>query len=815
MSLFDGATILGKYRVVRLIGQGGMGRVWLAEETSFGNRAVALKEPRADIPAAEADEVLRRYQQEVQVYALLQKVGAPHIVPVYTVEPYAGTMLLSMSYMAGGDGDALIRSQPGGVDPARALEIIRPVLAGLRAAHQHPMEIVHRDIKPSNLLLDAEGSAFLADFGLAQLAGMSGRSQVATARPHPGTPLYMAPEQESSTRSLTPAADVYAIGCVLFELLTGKRYRRVRPGTTASSLRADVSPALDALLARCLAEDPFDRYEDAGALLKALEGVQLDAPSPISAPTPVSAPAPVSVQSTAAAPARAAVDEKAASNPAPVPASATPSAAALTPQPPRRVNWKWAGIATAVILVLAVALAATQLPGWLGAVNSPPPVTPSPPAADGGTFPTPTALQATPTEAPAAATVTPAAATPVAAPTAEVAVEAAGELNAACSATLTLWVTDELAPVVRTAAEQFTASVGACIDVVPKAYGDIHDDFQSAGQNVTQSVTQSSTRPDIVFGAHDWLGGMVGSAAVTAVSLGDKASNFEPEGVEACNYAGTLYCLPVLIENVAFLINPELVPEAPATWEEVKNLSLQLIDGGLKYGFLIQEGDPYHFYPIQTAFGGYVFGKDAAGNWDRGNIGVGNAGSTAAFQWLDKMYELGALNRGEGVTYDQMETAFQVGDAAMIIGGPWMLAGLRNAGAPYKVAPLPAGPEGQAKPFLSIQGFMISATSAHPDLAQLFLEEYIATDAIMAALVADSSIPRSSAWRTANVEMDEDRKAFAIAATGSDPVPNIPEMAMVWGSLGEALTMISAGSATPEEAAAYAQTMVEQAVLGQ
>jgi maltose-binding protein MalE len=783
---------------------------------------VALKEPRADIPAAEAGEVLRRYQQEVEVYALLQKVGAPHIVPVYTVEPYDGTMLLSMAYMAGGDGDALIRSQPGGVDPARALALIRPVLAGLRAAHQHPMEIVHRDIKPSNLLLDAEGSAFLADFGLAQLAGMSGRSQVATARPHPGTPLYMAPEQESSTRSLTPAADVYAIGCVLFELLTGKRYRRVRPGTTASSLRAALPPALDSLLARCLAEDPFDRYEDAGALLKALEGVQLDAPSPMPAPTPVSAPAPVSVQSAAAAPARAEADDKAASNPTPTaPAPASPALApvtapvtASTPQPQRRVNWKWAGIATAVILVLGVALAATQLPGWLGAISTPPPATPSPPATVGGAFPTPTAPQATPTEPPAAATATLPAAAPQAAAEA-VAVEAAGDPNATCSSTLTVWVTDELAPVVRTAAEQFYAGTGACIDVVPKAYGDIHDDFQSAGQNVTQSVTQSSARPDIVFGAHDWLGGMVGSEAVAVVSLGDKASNFEPEGVEACNYAGTLYCLPVLIENVALFINPDLVPEAPATWDEVKNLSLQLIDSGLKYGFLIQDGDPYHFYPIQTAFGGYVFGQDSAGNWDRGDIGVGNAGSTAAFQWLDQMYDAGALDRGENLTYEQVAAAFQNGDAAMIIGGPWMLADLRGAGAPYKVTPLPAGPEGQAKPFLSIQGFMISATSAYPELAQLFLEKYIATDANMAALVADSSIPRSSAWRNANVEMDEDRKAFAIAATGSDPVPNIPEMATVWGSLGEALTMISAGSATPEEAAAYAQTTVEQAVLGQ
>lgn len=242
---------------------------------------------------------------------------------------------------------------------------------------------------------------------------------------------------------------------------------------------------------------------------------------------------------------------------------------------------------------------------------------------------------------------------------------------------------------------------------------------------------------------------------------------------------------------------------------------MQLTDVGLKYGFLIQEGDPYHSTRSTRVPGGYVFGKDTAGNWDRCAYRRRqrrfDRGLSAS--WLEPMYDVGALDRGENVTYDAVAAAFQSGDAATIIGGPWMLAGLRSADAPYKVAPLPAGPEGQAKPFLSIQGFMISAMSASRQLAQLFLEEYIATDAIMAALTTASSIPCSSAWRNANVEMDADRKAFAIAATG-DPIPNIPEMAMV-STLGEALTMISVGSATPEEAAAYAQTTVEQAVLGQ
>lgn len=277
MVIAPGTFILNKYRILKLIGEGGSGRVWLAEEVTFSNRQVAIKAPHTDLPASDLADLQRCYQQELKVNALLEATGAPNLVRALTVEPVDGSSLLVMTYMAGGDIAALLRQQSAPLTIEHTVAIIQDILRPLQAAHEHPLGIVHRDIKPQNILLDANGKAHLADFGLAQLAGVSGRSQL-SVRTHPGSPLYMAPEQAQSTDYLTPAADIYALGCVWFELLTGKPYKRVRPGTLVSSLRADIPPWLDQVLSKILAEDPFDRYEDAGVLASALNAVQTATP---------------------------------------------------------------------------------------------------------------------------------------------------------------------------------------------------------------------------------------------------------------------------------------------------------------------------------------------------------------------------------------------------------------------------------------------------------------------------------------------------------------------------------------------------------
>jgi eukaryotic-like serine/threonine-protein kinase len=270
MSITPGMTLLNKYQIREPIGEGGMARVWLAEEIAFGRRLVALKEPRADLPPVDQDDVQRRFHQEVTVCAALEGAKAQHIVRTFTAEPYEKNLLLVMAYMPGKDLAHRIAAHKDGMPIDEVVAIGRALLTALQAAHEHPMEIVHRDLKPSNVLFDENGIAHLADFGLAQIAGHSGRSQLKGGA-HPGSPLYMAPEQASSTGYLLPAADIFALGCILFEMVTGKRYKRMRPGTRASQTKDDVPSWLDDLLVRALVEDPFDRYESAGEMLAALQ----------------------------------------------------------------------------------------------------------------------------------------------------------------------------------------------------------------------------------------------------------------------------------------------------------------------------------------------------------------------------------------------------------------------------------------------------------------------------------------------------------------------------------------------------------------
>ena len=243
--------------------------MWLAEEPNFGNRQVPIKEPHSGLGSTHAREIQERFQREVKISAALKKADTPHVVRAITAEPYEDGLLLVLDYMPGGDLEQHIAAHPEGLPLAEALAIAQDILTALSAVHENRMDIVHRDIKPTNILFDAGGRAYLGDFGLAQVAGWSaGRSQM-MGGPQPGTPLYMAPEQATNMGYLTPTADIFAFGCVLFEMLTGQKYKRYQPGTRPGSLRADVPDWLDTLLAKAVMENQWERWQNGGEMLAA------------------------------------------------------------------------------------------------------------------------------------------------------------------------------------------------------------------------------------------------------------------------------------------------------------------------------------------------------------------------------------------------------------------------------------------------------------------------------------------------------------------------------------------------------------------
>ena len=376
------------------------------------------------------------------------------------------------------------------------------------------------------------------------------------------------------------------------------------------------------------------------------------------------------------------------------------------------------------------------------------------------------------------------------------------EAQAATEGSLTIWADESRVEVLVELEDAFEAETGVQMNIIEKDFGSIRDDLKVRGP--------AGQGPDILIGAHDWLGELVASGMLAEVALGSKASDFEQAAVNAFSYDGKLYGMPYAVENVAFIYNTDLVPEAPTTWDEVKELSQELVDGGNRFGFLIQENDPYHFYPIQTAFGGYVFGTNDDGSWNPQDVGIDSEGSIAAFEWLDSMYEDGLLSRGSAINYDLLNTAFQNGDAAMMIGGPWTLTDLRASGVPYAIGAIPEGTQG-GMPFLGVQGFMISAFSPNQLLAQTFLQEYLATPETMYALYEANLRP--SAFIPANEQIeDEDLAAFAAVGSNGQPMPNIPEMSAVWSSWGDAMQLISQGSEKPEAALTNAAAQIRTAI---
>jgi len=272
--------LLDKYHIEKTLGQGAFGEVYLVTHRVLGvARAVkVLKRDTPGLGSRDYSEAQARFQLEAQLGARLNTpLAHPHLLQVFDCILSEEISLLEMEYAAGGSLAARLQAERDAsqlMPIEAALQIALEVAGGLAALHAKDM--IHRDLKPANILFDEQGHARLADLGLAQVpGGPSLRSQLSEPQPHPGTPGYMSPEQESSGKPLKPPSDVYALGLVLFEMLTGKFYYNLRPGTRAASLRAELPASVDDLLARMLAENYRERVWDgaeAAGLLRAALG---------------------------------------------------------------------------------------------------------------------------------------------------------------------------------------------------------------------------------------------------------------------------------------------------------------------------------------------------------------------------------------------------------------------------------------------------------------------------------------------------------------------------------------------------------------
>jgi serine/threonine protein kinase len=275
-----------RYRIERVIGEGAFGRVYLAMDNRL-RRNVAVKELLASRNTTDRETYARyldRFQREARATGTIQQ---PNVVTVYDLHvDDAGNNYLVMEYVDGTNLRDLL-AQVGTLPPARAVAIGIDVARALEAVHEQ--EIVHRDLKPANIMITRRGVAKLMDFGIAQVGHESLRTQVASG--HPGTPMYMSPEQSTGYGYIDGRSDLYSLGLVLYEMLVGEAFvkRRLPIGTA----RPDLPPGLVAVVDRLLQKDAAARYQSAGEVVQALTEVgrtlgvpTRDTPQSTAAPPP-------------------------------------------------------------------------------------------------------------------------------------------------------------------------------------------------------------------------------------------------------------------------------------------------------------------------------------------------------------------------------------------------------------------------------------------------------------------------------------------------------------------------------------------------
>ncbi len=315
--------VIGSYEVQARIGTGGMGSVWRGLDVML-DRPVAIKALRADI--ASNPQAVERFRQEARILA---RFLHPHIATLYALLRDGDDFFMVMEYVEGETFEELLRRERALV-PAHAVPLVRQALDGIEQAHHHG--VIHRDIKPANLILTPGGTVKVMDFGIARLRG----SQRMT-RTHftIGTAAYMAPEQIRSL-DLDARADVYAIGVLLYELLTGRvpfksessfevmQAHLQTPPPPPSEFVPDLPDDLEQIILRTLAKKPDDRFPSAAALHEALDALDLpDPPYDLTAPTLVEAPVPTEKVTNADTP-----------TPPPEAAAPTPPSETAAPTPP-------------------------------------------------------------------------------------------------------------------------------------------------------------------------------------------------------------------------------------------------------------------------------------------------------------------------------------------------------------------------------------------------------------------------------------------------------------------------------------------------
>lgn len=367
-----------------------------------------------------------------------------------------------------------------------------------------------------------------------------------------------------------------------------------------------------------------------------------------------------------------------------------------------------------------------------------------------------------------------------------------GGASSASGNNLIIWADQKKADSLTEFAKKWGEQQGITVKVQTVA-NDLQSNFIAANQ--------AGNGPDVVLGAHDWIGNLVQNGSILPIALSAEArANYTDIALRAVTYEGQTYAAPYAVECVSLFVNKDLTQvTAPATIEE-------LVAAGRAAGTEVilslpvgEQGDAYTMEPIYTAGGGYLFGKDANGGYLADDLGVGGEGSIAAAK---KIGALGAEGVLRNSITDNSISLFTEGKAPYLVSGPWALGDIKKAGINYTIAKIPGfgDIEGStATPFAGVNCFYVASKGEHRAFAETLVADVAKDSSFAEAMFPLNELPPAQKDLVDKLKSSNpDMVTFSEFAAAADPMPAIPAMSAVWQPLGLAQANIVKG-ADPEQ----------------
>lgn len=327
----------------------------------------------------------------------------------------------------------------------------------------------------------------------------------------------------------------------------------------------------------------------------------------------------------------------------------------------------------------------------------------------------------------------------------------------------------------------------------------------------------AGTAPDVLIAPYDRIGSLAQTGLINEVTLNEEAG-YDDTDKQQVSTDGVVYGAPAVIETIVLYYNKDLLPEAPKTFDELRELTKDekyafAGEDGKSTAFLAQWTNFYHSYGLLAGYGGYVFGEDGTNYEDLGLNSEGAVeGINYAVDWFQNVWPQGMLDVSS--VSDFVMQQFTDGKAAAIIDGPWQAAAIKEAGVNFGVAKIPTLPNGEEyKPFAGGKGWVVSAFTDKQELAQEFLN-WVTSEEIQTAMYEESGqIPANQAARKVAAEAGNELTTAVIDVySNAVPMPNIPQMSEVWTGAENLMFDAGSGNKSAQEAADDAVELIKQSI---